>query len=159
MSCMHLWSSFYHLLEQPNLEKAIVLMRDLWLRQNDFIFNKKCVSPYMVLKQAINELEAFHEANALSQHDAKIVHRDSIRWTPLAHTFIKANWDVAVDNKNYSMGINIVIQDSAGEILVYLSASRSLNSQPSLAECWALWRMLELYEELAFQCVLLEGDA
>lgn len=55
--------------------------------------------------------------------------------------------------------MGIVIRDADGEILASVCSVRRNVDQPSLAESLALWRALEICNELAFSKVIMEGDA
>lgn len=72
------------------------------------------------------------------------------RWRAPEASFIKTNWDAALDEENKKMGIGIIIRDREGEILVTLSAHKKFQSKPMLAKCLALWKAMQLCRELDF---------
>lgn len=51
------------------------------------------------------------------------------------------------------MRLEIVIIDSQGNVIACLSSFKNFNSQPILAECLALWCMVEFCRELGLQRV------
>lgn len=78
-------------------------MRNIWIRRNDYIFNKKFISPYILLQKTKKKLKYFPTTNAHSQQNTTIRHIDNISWT--TNLILKANWDVIVNKKNKIMGI------------------------------------------------------
>ncbi|KAF5481803.1 hypothetical protein F2P56_002425 [Juglans regia] len=72
---------------------------------------------------------------------------------------VKANWDAATDMEAKRMGMGIVIRDEEGEVLVFICDVRKHVVDPALAESWALWKALEICNELALSKVIFEGDA
>lgn len=57
------------------------------------------------------------------------------------------------------MGLEVVVRDHMGAFLAGLSSSFDFNSQPIKAKFQALWRAIELCNELGLHKVQLEGDA
>lgn len=57
------------------------------------------------------------------------------------------------------MGIGIAIRDGEGKVLACLSSLKSFNSQPIIAECWAIWRTIKFCVEPSLKNIKLEGDA
>ncbi|KAF5461785.1 hypothetical protein F2P56_017856 [Juglans regia] len=72
---------------------------------------------------------------------------------------VKADWDAALDMEAKRMGMGVVIRDEEGEVLVSVCDVRNHVDHPALAESWALWKALEICNELALLRLTFEGDA
>lgn len=109
-------------------------------------------------------LEDFKAAQVTvkERHGAKVrgnFEGASRRWRMPGINEVKANWDATLDIENKRMGIEIVIRDAEGEILASIICSVRRNvAQPTLEKFLALWKTLEIYNELAFSKVNMEGD-
>ncbi|XP_040992644.1 uncharacterized protein LOC121239461 [Juglans microcarpa x Juglans regia] len=72
---------------------------------------------------------------------------------------MKANWDAALDQKEGKMGVGIVIRDEHGEVLAAMCGQRHHVHQATTAEILALWRAMEICNDLNLRRVVFEGDA
>lgn len=84
--------------------------------------------------------------------------KTTTKWTTPAYSRVKTNWDATINSQSQKMGIEILISGNRGDILAYLSSSRSFNSQHLVAKFWALRKTIELCLEMGFNRVQLEGD-
>lgn len=134
-----------------------MIMRNIWKKQNDLVFNQEFLPPFQVARQAIDEVEILHSANP---SEPQVTNQQEVKLNPLREGELKANWDAGVCNITQRTSIGIVIKDSIGAVLACLSSSRNSDAQhPTLAECWALSRTIEFCSEIGVHGVLLEGDA
>jgi hypothetical protein len=74
------------------------------------------------------------------------------------NSFVKINWDAAVDNSNRKMGIGAIVRDNIGEALATLSASKDYISEPVATETTLALRVAVFNRELGLRRVKLEGD-
>ncbi|KAF5469997.1 hypothetical protein F2P56_010551 [Juglans regia] len=137
-----------------------MVMRNIWLRRNEFIFEGVFKSPSQVIKATRDELRVFQ----LVQHNAKQtpiprVERGAVLWSRPRESFVKANWDAAMSKKDRKVGLGVVIRDEEGEILVAAREQINYLTDSATAECLALWKAMEVCRELNFNRVLFEGDA
>ncbi|XP_035545169.1 uncharacterized protein LOC118348227 [Juglans regia] len=61
-------------------------------------------------------------------------------WKKPRESFIKANWDATVDQKEKKMRIGVMIRDEEGEVLVVVEGHQRNVDQPAVAKSYALWK-------------------
>ncbi|XP_042969001.1 uncharacterized protein LOC122301672 [Carya illinoinensis] len=76
-----------------------------------------------------------------------------------ANGFVKVNWDASLDLRRKRMGVGIMIRNEEGEALVALCDQRQYVQNSSVAEGYALWKALELCNDLNIQKVIFKGDS
>lgn len=153
-----LWGFFMECMKPPDIVLTANLMRHMWSRRNDFVFNSKVGPPYCTVQTAWEELEllsSIAEADQLSENGTRSV----AKWRPPEQASMKLNWDAALDIKNRKLGIGIIIRHHNGAVVACLSSVEDFHSKAVLAECRALWRALVFSEQLSIDKVTLEGDA
>lgn len=128
----------------------------MWQRRNEFAFQKKLKSPVGI--GAWHEYDEFKVAQAREYEGIPVNPRLKAKWIASSTPLVKVK-DAAICTKIQKMGIGVVVRDHIGAFLACLSSSFTLFSQPIVAKFEALWRVLELCNELGFVDVDLEGDA
>ncbi|KAF5442058.1 hypothetical protein F2P56_037243 [Juglans regia] len=156
---LKLWDSLVEKVSKDVLEETVMVMRNIWLRRNEFIFEGVFKRPSQVIKATRDELRVFQLAQQnAKQNPIPRVDRGAVSWSRPRESFVKANWDAAVSRKDRKVGLGVVIRDEEGEILV--AAREQINlTDSATAECLALWKAMEVCRELNFNRVLFEGDA
>lgn len=76
--------------------------------------------------------------------------------TPPQGTF-KLNWDAALDGIHCKVGIGAVIRDWEGNIKATLRMSRSLFSNPLLAEAVASLQVIIFCQDFGYTDIIMEG--
>ncbi|XP_042968074.1 uncharacterized protein LOC122301061 [Carya illinoinensis] len=146
-------------------EKEVVLiamvMRNIWLRRNSFVFEEMFSSPSAIWNRAKASIEAYQEAQSRPIKDAEQtqIQRKRVRWKAPRERVVKINWDAAYDSKSKRMGIGVVVRDAEGEVLVSLCKTSLHSVSVAATEADALWRALILCTELNIGEAILEGDA
>lgn len=149
-------------LNQKDIELVAITMRHIWLRRNKWVFEEQFTGPKRVIRKAIEDFEVYREAQETSCGQKSSTVRTEtreVRWKKPEVGEVKVNWDAAFNQKTMKMGVGIVIRDEKGEVLVSLSMPKSNVCSPIVAEIYALWRAVELCNELRLTDVVFEGDA
>ncbi|XP_042954550.1 uncharacterized protein LOC122290955 [Carya illinoinensis] len=161
MEFLQLWEKLLEGLDKNRLEEVAVQIRRVWLRRNTFVFENKLTCPRRLVSAATEALEEFKRANrrqgAVNQQD----HRPSSRagWVKPSAEFVKVNWDASTDLKRRRMGMGVIMRDENADPLLAVCDSRSNILTAEVAECYALWKPLQVCSELNVQKVIFEGDA
>ncbi|KAF5468918.1 hypothetical protein F2P56_013026, partial [Juglans regia] len=100
------------------LEEISMVMRSIWLRRNEVVFKDTFKSPSQVMTQAKEELRTYYQAKQkLRQNTEPRVTEGESLWSKPRESFVKANWDGAVDKERKKVGLGVVIRDEEGEIM------------------------------------------
>lgn len=147
--------------KRAELEWIATTMRSIWLRRNKLIFKNQFYSLRKVIQMTSEGMKdfSFAQESQNERHSTTDIGRSTKCWEKPDTNVVKVNWNVALDPKSKIMGLGIIIRDDEGEILVSVCANRRHVTQSALAKCYALWRAIEVCNDLAFQNVILEGDA
>ncbi|KAF5445267.1 hypothetical protein F2P56_034332 [Juglans regia] len=81
------------------------------------------------------------------------------KWVRPAADFVKVNCDTSLDLKNRRKGVRIISRNEEGEALLAVCDSRRNVQSPKVAESMALWKAMQICNELNIQKVIFEGDA
>ncbi|XP_041016197.1 uncharacterized protein LOC121258719 [Juglans microcarpa x Juglans regia] len=116
--------------------------------------------PRKIFTSAIAGLEEYRNSQRVQRQDVHPSSADKNRhkWQLLEADFVKVNWDASLHLKRKRIGVGIMIRDAKGETLVAVCDQRKHVQDPSVAECHALWKALELCNELNIQKVMFKGD-
>ncbi|KAF5441933.1 hypothetical protein F2P56_037100 [Juglans regia] len=161
---MSLWIKMIHDLKREELEWKVVVMRRIWLKRNRFIFENKFYNPKQVISMAGEGLEDYKTAQNNINVPLEIgggSHGMQKKWKKSSTNMVKANWDATMDFENKRMGMGIVFRDEDGEVLASVCDMKQHVNDPTLAESLALWRALEISNNLSFSFseLVFEGDA
>jgi hypothetical protein len=149
----------YCYLDKEEMEIMAVVAQSIWLRRNALVHGKKVSPSNVVVKNAIDSLEAYRTANSQIKG---VIERDNTKvlcWEAPKEDFVKVNWDATVDEHRRKMGIGVIVRDSMGEVLVTLSALKDYIIDPNIAVAMAALRAVLYCGELGFLRVILEVDA
>ncbi|XP_042992296.1 uncharacterized protein LOC122318762 [Carya illinoinensis] len=154
------WEKMMEKTSREELEEIVMVMRSIWVRRNNFIFEGKFASPSQVIKGAREDLRFFQQIKLkVRQGNDTCSDRRDVRWNRPKELSVKANWDAAVDKKERNVGIGVVIRDEEGEILVATREHMSYVTDGAIAESFALRKAMEVCRDLNFNNILFEGDA
>jgi hypothetical protein len=78
-------------------------------------------------------------------------------WIPL-FGFLKINWDVAIGERQQSMGMGFILRDHLGGVLASHCSTKPFISDPGIAKVLVACKMLKVVAGLGFHNVALEGD-
>jgi hypothetical protein len=80
--------------------------RMLWLRRNNFVFERGFSAPGQVVVFARRAVEEFLQATTISVAPAS--RGFAVGWTTPSLGILKINWDAAFDSVNMRVGIGVV---------------------------------------------------
>ncbi|XP_040987702.1 uncharacterized protein LOC121235424 [Juglans microcarpa x Juglans regia] len=158
---MELWEKLMARLNMSQLEEMTVLFKRVWFKRNESVFEERLSCPRKILISAKEGLEEYKKSQRIQRKDDHPSSAASNRhkWQKLEADFVKVNWNASLDLKSKRMGMRIMIRDEKGEAMVAVCDQRKYVQNPTMAECHALWKALELCNDLNIQKVLFEGDA
>lgn len=78
-------------LDPPFIALIVTIMRNLWTRKNDFVFNNCFKPPLRVVQIVKANLEEFTKATKPKQHNQSILRREAAKWIPPEHGLVKAS--------------------------------------------------------------------
>ncbi|XP_042972768.1 uncharacterized protein LOC122304571 [Carya illinoinensis] len=138
-----------------------VLLRKVWLRRNDWIFEKRMACPKNSFSATKAALHEFHDSQvALTQRGVvQKTNTEMVRWEKPERGYVKVNWDASMDLKGQRMGIGIMIRDEQGEAMVTMCDQKPNVIEVAVAESIALRKTVEICLELNIQRAIFEGDA
>ncbi|XP_042974746.1 uncharacterized protein LOC122306383 [Carya illinoinensis] len=156
-----LWNRVVDKCSEEEVVLIATVMRNIWLRRNSFVFEEFFSSLDVILNKAKASIEAYQEAQSkpVKAIEQIQVHREKVRWKAPREGLVKINWDAAYDLKSKRMGIEVVIRDAKGEVLVSLCKTSFHSVSVAAAEVVALWRALILSTELNIGKAIFEGKA
>jgi hypothetical protein len=96
-------------LDKEEMEIMAVVSRSIWPRRNALVHGKNVSPSNVVVKNAIDSLEAYRKANSQIKG---VIERDNTKvlcWEAPNDDFVKVNWDVVVDKHRRKMGIGIIV--------------------------------------------------
>ncbi|XP_041020422.1 uncharacterized protein LOC121262053 [Juglans microcarpa x Juglans regia] len=138
-------------LSKEEMEEVAMIMRSLWLRRNQFIFENNFTSPGQVISAAREQIREFKLAQTVVEKSclSRTIGRQ-MRWKKPNRGQVKVNWDATIDQKQKKMGIGVVIRDEMGEALTTCCDQKKHVQHSAIAECMALWKAMELCRDLGF---------
>ncbi|KAF5477421.1 hypothetical protein F2P56_004061 [Juglans regia] len=157
-----LWEKLIEKLNGSKLEEVAIVMRGLWLRRNESIFEDKFKSPSQVRRIAKHDMTEYQQAQHTDKASLRMNDEScskTIRWEKPRPGYVKSNWDATIDKKEMKVGIGVVIGDEDGEMLIAVEGQKYDVDQPVVAEAHALRKALDVCRELSFDKVLFKGDA
>jgi hypothetical protein len=147
-------------LSEEEMQLAVGVARQIWLRRNSVIFGGDFLSPSALITHAkaqISEYQKAEEGRRLTH-----VHRARprcVKWERPKEGFVKLNWDAAINRRSKRMGAGVIARDETGMVVAALSASRPSITDPATAEAIVAWMMADFCCKLGFRRVVLEGDS
>ncbi|XP_042974604.1 uncharacterized protein LOC122306236 [Carya illinoinensis] len=158
---MSLWEKLMDRLAKNQLEEMTILLRKVWLRRNDWIFEKIMACPKNSFSATKAALHEFRDSQvALTQRGAvQKTNTEMVRWEKPERGYVKVNWDASMDLKGKRMGIGIMIRDEQGETMVTVCDQKPNMVEAAVAESLALRKAAEICSELNIQRAIFEGNA
>jgi hypothetical protein len=147
-------------LDAIDLPVVVTIARQIWFRRNSVVFGGSFAPPKIVFSTAVDQVEAFSTATALSVPKRPQPSTTCVpKWVSPPMGFVKLNWDASVDRKGQKMGIGLIVRDHAGGVVIMACESKKFVHNPAVAEALAARRGVELCAEWGIRKLLLEGDA
>ncbi|XP_042941372.1 uncharacterized protein LOC122276027 [Carya illinoinensis] len=159
---LKLWEGLMEQFSQEQLEGIAVQLRRVWMRRNEFVFEKMSSCPRKLIAGAKESLEDFRQPRQVQSpviEGSKGIRIKISKWVKPKAGFLKINWDASLDVKQGVMGMGIIIRNDQGEAMVAACDSKKWVQKPYIAECCALWKAMEICRDLNLQQVIFEGDA
>ncbi|XP_042965403.1 uncharacterized protein LOC122299302 isoform X2 [Carya illinoinensis] len=140
---------------------AIPCRKKIWFPRNDFVFEKRLSCPTRLLRSTKECLEEFQQSQRFQKKEGQASGSNSMQeiWKKPARGIVKVNWAASLDQRMKRMGVGIIARDEEGETLVAVCDQRQHVQNPAIAEGYALWKAMELCNNLNIQKVIFEGDA
>ncbi|KAG7941873.1 hypothetical protein I3843_16G069700 [Carya illinoinensis] len=155
------WTDMQDRLQKNKVEEIVMILRGLWYRRNQLVFEGKFENPSRVVTNAISSLKCFQtsQADMIQIKVPSPVRRKDTNWKPPDVGVSKLNFDAAIDKVGNRMGLGIVARNHLGELLFSFSTSRLFSGTSDTAEAAGLWKAMDLAVELGIRNVVYEGDA
>lgn len=119
MNFMELWIKMVETIMLSDLGVVAMILKNIWHQRNKVLFDNTLYSPKEVYEKSLIQLEVYLEANqAKSSNESTPItsnRREKRKWEKLAKLWMKANYDVAINNNSNSSGLGGIIRDSDGE--------------------------------------------
>ncbi|XP_042980190.1 uncharacterized protein LOC122310360 [Carya illinoinensis] len=157
----NIWTDMQETLQKNKVAEAVMILRGLWTKRNNLVFEGKFESPTGVVTNALSRLKCFQASRAELTliKDSNTERRKDTKWKPPDMGTSKLNFDAAIDKVENRMGLGIIARNHIGEILFSFSASRLFHGTSDMAEVAGLWKAMDLALELDIRNVVFEGDA
>ncbi|XP_042942755.1 uncharacterized protein LOC122276934 [Carya illinoinensis] len=145
--------------ERDLLDMFSVIARSIWLRRNKLLFEGSFLHPNILLRQATQSLEEFKTAQASKMVKSQLASIHPSRWTPPPSSWVKINWDAAVNVDQGRVGIGLVARDHEGSTLATKKLFVPCLAEPVLAEALGAFHAASMARDLGLSSVILERDA
>lgn len=141
-------------------ELRVVILRNIWKRRNEFIFENKFVHPKEVNLLASKLMEHFYKAETDGQTNradaSRNQRKEMQKWISPEENWRKANQDAAVNVEAKVTRLGMCIRDSEGDIQVSASCNVQSKYQPEIAEALALRKSMDICKDLGFNNVVFQ---
>jgi hypothetical protein len=138
------------------------IIRRLYQRRNEFIREGIFTHPNSILKQAMENLEAYEQVQGEELVSASTGLMNAppamYKWVAPPFEWFKANWDAAVGRAIGRLGVGIIIRDHHGEFQAAKSWTRLGLLDPTASEAMAAYMAIKMCTKLGLQKIQLEGD-
>lgn len=128
-----------------------MIMRSLWLRRNQFVFENNFTSPSQVIGAVREQIREFQLAQTVVEKNchSRTTMRQ-VRWKKPNMGQVKVNWDAAINKKQRKVEIGVAIRDEMGEALTACCDQKMHVQHSATTKCMALWKAIELCRDLGF---------
>jgi hypothetical protein len=150
-------SCFSWRLDRKELLEVFLVMREVWLRRNNFIFQGGFIPPEQLVLRAKSTASGFEDALQKEPSSNGIVGRTLPKWQVPAGGWLKLNWDAALNMQSKKMGIGIVVRNEKGEFVAAMARVLPSLNDPTVAEALAAWHVVTVCVDKGFQKIMLEG--
>lgn len=156
----HLFEELIDRLDQSELEIFVVIARSIWMRRNDVVHGGSFTHPRQVFTNAVSALTDFQRVTMQSEEMGSTDQQISaVSWQPPNKIMVEVNWDAAIDQKIFCVGLGLLARDANGSFLVACGIKMRLVADPTMAEALAALHAVIFAKELGFSRVIFEGDA
>ncbi|XP_040997158.1 uncharacterized protein LOC121243156 [Juglans microcarpa x Juglans regia] len=158
---LKLWEDLEGKLNKIELAEVAVIMRGLWMRRNNFIFENKFLNPSSIIRSIRDSLKEHHLAEeGIADSSRRGDSRVEViqKWSPPGANSFRANWDAACNVKHRKMGIDVIIRNENGKVTAIYCGIKGNVDQPVIAEGFAFKKVMELCRDLGLNKVIFEGD-
>ncbi|KAF5454786.1 hypothetical protein F2P56_024425 [Juglans regia] len=157
---LELWEQLRCRLNKNQLEEVAVMLRKVWLKRNEWIFEKRWDCPRNSFIATRVALQEFQEVQAQAHQSWQKKAQQLLEtWEKPERGFVKVNWNASLDVKRKRMEIGIIIRDEEGEALVAECDIKNNVVNAAVAESLALRKAADLCSDLNIQKAIFEGDA
>jgi hypothetical protein len=146
-------------LEDADLLEALMVARAIWMRRNQFLFQRGFDPPSKVVVLARKSVEDFLLAISHSLEADSFRQPEIAVWKKPPAGTTKINWDAAFNLSNKRMGIGVVARDSLGRVVAAKAKVFPYIADPATGEALGARLAVSLGCELGFTDVILEGDS
>lgn len=130
----------------------------IWKNRNAQIFNNHAEDFRFVITEAVKHQENFSHANSL-ESPALQQYLHTSTWSPPPFTFLKLNFDAAVDEVKNRGAYAVVVRDHLGHLIKWRCRQWNSFSDPLILEGLACREALLLARNLNISRVIVEGDS
>jgi ribonuclease HI len=159
-------TTFVRMVERLSVEELRMfgyVARQIWLRQNDVVFNGQFKSLGKLVQAARLQMEQYDQASACRIKDESTKGssciRTHVRWVKPPAGIVKINWDAALDERTGNAGLGIIARDHEGRTIAMQCSSFKHISNPTTAKTLAARKAVVLGVQLGVIYMELEGDA
>jgi ribonuclease HI len=146
-------------LDRDEFIEAMLVLRSIWLRRNNYVFQGKFTPPSQVILKAKSLAAICAETQQEALPEKSAVEKTPSRWRAPGDGWLKVNWDATLQSQTKKMGIGVVVRNGTGEVKAALANVLPLVDDPTAAEAIAAWFAVKLSVDCGFQLVVLEGDS
>ncbi|XP_038708473.1 uncharacterized protein LOC120003527 [Tripterygium wilfordii] len=137
--------------------RLLTCIWQVWYMRNQ-IFHHNCVgSTKDVGRRVDNLLDEFREAHSSDSASAATICSSLIRWRPPSGSYVKVNFDAALQDSK--VGVGIIARNSDGMHLASRIVCLKGPSNPFFAECLAAKEAVLFAKDLCCDSIILEGDS
>lgn len=133
------------------------LLWQVWFVRNELCFEKIYSSPEVCFKRARDGLKDYQRWNGTT--NPKKICRDKAKWCKPHETYIKINFDAALNNQKECYGLGIVARDSSGRVLLAAAQTQWPLISAEMAEIKAADWAVRMAIEQRWNKAIIEGDA
>jgi hypothetical protein len=138
-----------------NFGLFVELARRIWMRRNTVIHGGSFTHPDILVQNVLMAVEEYMQAQVItSPHNHDGGDGGSKRWCAPPVSFVKANWDVALDKHKGRIGVGVVVKDSRGDIIVAKSLTKYGFVEPLAGEIMAAYVAVQVCSEMEEQAII-----
>lgn len=157
LSVEELWVRISVQLPRNNRELCAIILRNIWLQRNAFIFKEKFTNPKVLFSSASHQHEAFISAMQHLETNRTCRPRNGAsRWLAPQNPQLKYNWDITSLVSYSSLGG--LIWDSKGEVILSFCSNHFPILDPTEAQVMTLRKAMQLCWKLNMSNIIYEGD-
>jgi hypothetical protein len=129
-------------LDEEEIDLVTSTTQQVWLRRNQWVFDKKLSAPIHVVQCALEQLEAAKTCNSGTRSNCQqcALHAPRVpeKWKVPPLDFLKCNWDAALDLNRQRMGMGILIHNHERVVILAKCSTQMFITDPLIAETVAV---------------------